>query len=369
MGGSGPSGTTTTTMNQTPWDSGNLQEIHNTTMDLLRNSPYTYYPGQTYATPNATTELGISNAGNTALQAGEIAGGITPEMQGTALNANNWLAGGGGFEGAQPWLTSLTAGSSANPAQDAIAALMGVPSGTAGQSLGATASGAFLNSNPYTSDMVMAATDPLVRQYQTATAPTTDSRMNQYNRYGSGASANATSVNEQNLAKGIGDISSNLYGTQFSNERNLMNQAAAALGGLQNTAYGTAGQLGVSGTNAQTSAATSALDAWNKLLGGQQAAINSTPGLSNMFTNDYSAAINSGNQQQQLDQAALNDQIARYYGVQSAKWQGPQQAAAIFGTPIIGSSATQQPYFSPSPFSQILGGASSGLGIAKALMK
>lgn len=370
MGMGGGQGTTTSTVNNVPWNAGNLSNIQNNAVNLM-NDPNArgYYPGQTYAGPNTNTVSGLQNASNYGIQTGMATAPLTADAQTTALGANTNIAGGSGLEGAQPWLTALSAAGGANPAQASIDALFGVGTGSAAQNLDYTASGGYMNNNPYLSKQYAAMTDPLVRQFQTATSPRTDSTMNAAGRFQSGGLANAQSTNEANLGNVLGDAASNLYGTDYAKERDRMVSAASSLGNLQNTAYGTAGQLGVSGQNTATSANATALDAYNRLLAGQQSAINSTPALSGMYSTDLQSGINAGTQLTALDQAQLSDQIARFYGNQQAPWNAVSQAANIVGGAIPGLQTSTQPYFKPSPLAEIAGIGSSVAGIGKALMK
>jgi hypothetical protein len=367
MGGS--SGTTTTTQNNTPFNSSQLLTVQNRAIDLLNNNPLTYYPGTTYALPNTYQTTGYNDAASTYLDAGDTISPYLTGLQSSALNANTGLTNGQFITDAKPWLDFLTnTAYGGNPAQSAVDSLMGFNDSTAAQSLSDTASGKYLGSNPYLDPMYDSAADAVVRKYQTATSPLTDSAMIAANRFGSGASANATSTNEANLGKTLGDLSADLYGNAYNYERGLQNQAAYSLGNLSNTAYGTAGTLGVTGTNALTSATNSALDAWNNLIKNQQSAINASSTLGTIPASDYQAAIKSGEGLQTLDQSYLNDLIARYYGEEYSPWATLQSASGIVGGAIPGITTTQQPYYT-NTFGQVLGGVSSGLGIGKALLK
>lgn len=368
MVGGGPSGSTTSTGTSMPWDSGNRSEVENQALALMRDAPFSYYPNATYASPDPSLITGLQNAGNVGYASGQVAGELTPGMQGAALNANTALASGAGIAAATPWLNMLSGFGYNNPAQQSINALMGVGTGEAAQDLSKTASGYYLdNQNPYLAKQFDAAADPVTRAFMSATAPKTDSAMEANGRFNSGATSSAQAVNQSALGDTLENLGTNLYGNAYNQERGRMDAAAAQLGSLQNTAFGNAGQLGVTGQNSQTAAVQTALDQWSRLLSGQQAAINQTPTLSNMYAQDYNVGANSRSQLQQLDQAQINDQIARFYGNQSAPWQGVEKAASVLGSPIPGFTSQTTPYFSPSPLAQIGSLASSGVGIASAL--
>lgn len=369
MSGSSPQMTTSTT-SSVPWNSGNLSEIQNSAVDLMHNDPLQYYPNQTYAQPSPYQTSGYSGAGNTFLQSGNQVGAMLPGAQTGAINQNNQIVGGSAISDAMPWFNMLGAMGGSNPAASQSGALTDLAqNGQAVHDLGLTSSGAFLNSNPYLDSMFGSAADAVQRAYQTSTAPQTDSAMNAAGRFGSGALAGARDVNQQGLGESLDKLASNIYGTNYQNERTNMVNAAGTMGGLQNSMLGNAGQLGVQGNNSMIAAINAALGGYNDATKTQLAAIQGTPTLTNMANSDYQAAINAGAGQQQLDQAGLNDLINRYYGTQQAPWSTLQQAANIVGGPIAGQTTSQTPYFTPSPFSQILGGATQGAGLAKAVFK
>ena len=317
--------------------------------------------------------------------------------------------------------------------------------GPAANSLAATANGQFLGANPYLDSQFGAASNALKNAFMTATAPQTDSAMEAAGRYGSGILSNSQGVNQQAYGKSLADLASSIYGTDYTNERQLMNNAATNLGNLQtgalsaagntasnlagaqtnalsaagnqannygslqtnafnaagnqasnlgslqatalnaaanasanqgnlqNSAYANAGNLygtqtgqvqqaasnmgniGVSAANAQTNAYNSALNNYGNLLTGQQTAINSIPALTSMPLSDYQAAYNGGQGFQQLGQQNINDLVSRYYGMQQAPWQTLDNAAAIVGGAIPGSTSITQPYFTNPMGSAIQG--------------
>jgi hypothetical protein len=148
------------------------------------------------------------------------------------------------------------------------------------RSLGATASGAFLNQNPYIDRQYQAAADPVTRNYMTATAPQTDSNYEAAGRYGSGVLGNARSQNEQNLGKTLGDLGANLYGQDYANERGLMTNAAGTLGslinqrtGLQTAAGSALGSLGLGELAGRSNTLNQAGDTYLRGIGASSAAL------------------------------------------------------------------------------------------------
>lgn len=204
------------------------------------------------AISNATSQAGaINNTGAGMTNYGNLAAGMGQGQAG-ALNSlagavSNW--GSGLSTNA---LTSMMGyGSNASTAANPnIAALMGL-SGMAVSgnpiydSLTGMSQGEFLNpsTNPALAGTISAATDPITRQYMTATAPQTDSQMELAGRYGSGAAGNAQSVNERNLGQALTNTTSSIVNNAYNTGLSSMLGAGTALGSAYNTGVGTAGNL------------------------------------------------------------------------------------------------------------------------------
>lgn len=96
-----------------------------------------------------------------------------------------------------------------------------------------TANGSFLNSNPYLSAMVDAASRATTRNYTQAVVPGLNSTFASGGRFGSAAQLGALSTSEQNLGQTLSDQSTNIYGQNYAQERGLMEAARARLQGIQ----------------------------------------------------------------------------------------------------------------------------------------
>lgn len=92
--------------------------------------------------------------------------------------------------------------------------------------LSKTASGYYLNSNPYLDKMYNSAAKGVTDYYQTATAPSTDSTAESSGRYGSGWLNNARSQNELDLGYSLDKLAADIYGKNYSTERGYQNTAA-----------------------------------------------------------------------------------------------------------------------------------------------
>jgi hypothetical protein len=242
------------------------------------------------------------------------------------------------------------------------------------EQLAKAASGAFLNSNPYLDKMAQAAMDPVTRNYQTSTAPTLASQMARAGRYGSGAFTGAQGQNEQNLGKTLADMSANLYGTNYSNERARQDAAANQYAGLQAQAGGTYGQqYGANQANAANaaqagygrSAANIGADLLSQGQGisglqsgyqagnaNQLAALQQYPNILASQYGSSDALIKAGqgftgvsDTLQQQQQAGINDAMNRYNATQMEPFKDLSMYLQNIGQPTTGSSSTTQPYF------------------------
>lgn len=91
--------------------------------------------------------------------------------------------------------------------------------------IGATAAGSFLGSNPYQAQMMQAATRPLEQQFSNQVLPQIASLYSKAGRYGSGAMQNALGQATEGYGRALGDITSNIAGQQYQQERGLQQQA------------------------------------------------------------------------------------------------------------------------------------------------
>jgi hypothetical protein len=108
--------------------------------------------------------------------------------------------------------------------------------------IGATAGGSFLGSNPYQAQMMQAATRPLEQQFSQSVLPSIASLYSKAGRYGSGAMQNALGQATEGYGRALGDITSNIAGQQYQQERGLQQQAQLGLAGLASAAPSIYGQ-------------------------------------------------------------------------------------------------------------------------------
>lgn len=374
-----------------------------------QNNPFQYYPGQTLANQDPNLSSGYnsiagaagSNASNYPAISGSLnstlgyGSGAQGNLAATASGSNPFMYDIGtvenGLNGNFSQGLNFAQGNAAPQRQVSnITGQLGnlalggglnnqfLQAGT--RNLTDTANGSYLNSNPFLTGMFNAAADPVRRQYMTATAPQTDSNYEAAGRYGSGALGNARSQNESNLVTGLGNMASNIYGSNYQNERGLQNSAATTLAGtglgfgsLQGQLLSNAGQLGLGNINTMLgglNSSNTALGTQGQLYSNELNAQNQAGlGLSNnatqalgLYPSLASSAYQPGQMQVQagqgltgLSQQQIADQMARFYGNIQAPWQTLQQEGALFGQPTTGSNSQRSPLLGPSPLSSALG--------------
>jgi hypothetical protein len=233
-----------------------------------------FFPGQTYVSPSAATTESIA-------QQEAIARQQSPVLQ---------------------------------QAQQAYQASLG--------QVGQTAAGGFLNANPYQQAMMEAATRPLTQQFSQAVLPGISSLYSRSGRLGSGSMERALGTATEAYGRSLGDITSNIAGSQYQQERGLQQQAQlqqAQLAGLAPQFYGQ--QFLPSQTLAQ--------------VGAQQEAISAQP---------------------------LQEQLARYQFGQQLPYQQLQgYLSSVYGTPLgsYGTQTTNAPTYQ-NRSAGVLGGAIAG---------
>jgi hypothetical protein len=184
------------------------------------------------------------------------------------------------------------------------------------------ASGSMLNSNPYQQQMIQAATRPLEQQFSQQVLPGISSLYSKSGRLGSGAMERALGTATEGFGRALGDVTSNLAGSQFQAERGLQQQALGQL-------------AGVSGQEIQTRlAGASALEQ------AQRAAVQQQSGLigqiGGLAQEDVANRLAGATGLQQAQQAALGAQLQAAGGVGTSQFQELQrQLSASAAAPQI----------------------------------
>jgi hypothetical protein len=191
--------------------------------------------------------------------------------------------------------------------------------------VGQTAAGGFLNANPYQQAMMEAATRPLTQQFSQAVLPGISSLYSRSGRLGSGSMERALGTATEAYGRSLGDITSNIAGSQYQQERGLQQQAQLAQAQLAGAAPSFYGQQFLpSQTLAQ--------------VGAQQEAIAAQP---------------------------LQEQLARYQFGQQLPYQQLQgYLSSVYGTPLgsYGTQTTNAPTYQNRGAGILGGGIAGGLG-------
>jgi hypothetical protein len=426
MGSKGPSGNTTTTVqSQNPAANAQLpalQDLYGSADWQRQNQTMTplyqamnYQQGQGDITnalaggvmPAALQQyqnqigMGIPSAGQAAQLTANAGNAVNQGLgfsQGLAgygtegLNALTGLA-----PGALGGMSSLagraaTAGLPAEWGLNANAgmALAGNPAYSSG--LQGLASGQYINpsTNPAYAGMIQAATQPLINQYMTATAPQVASQFEGAGRYGSGAQTNAQGQAQYGLGQGLGTAVSDITNNAYNTGINATLGAGQALGGLYNQGVSNiTGALGTSGQLAQADVQ-NAGSLLNQGYGTAGSLLNQgySTGLSGLQAGSNAAQAGYGTANTGLASAgdilnkgdvALTNALgqapgfagypaSQYTTAYQQPWTPLNDLSGILGGAISGTGTqqTSQPYYSNTA-GNILGGLSGGLGIANTI--
>ena len=161
---------------------------------FLTGQQPTFFPGQTYVSPTAATTDALAQQEALARQQSQVLG----------------------------------------QAQQAYQSSLG--------GIGQTAGGGFLNANPYQAQMMQAATRPLEQAFSNQVLPGISSLYSKSGRLGSGAMERALGTATEGYGRALGDITSNIAGTQYQAERGLMQQAQLGQAALAQAAPSIYGQ-------------------------------------------------------------------------------------------------------------------------------
>jgi hypothetical protein len=208
--------------------------------------------------------------------------------------------------------------------------------------LGQTARGDYLNSNPYLDQMFSAASRPITQNYENVVNPGINAAFGAASRTGSGIQGEYLGDAAGQYGKSLSDLSANIYGGNYANER--QNQLGAA---------GQLGQLGLGGIGAQGSL-------YGQISADQGRAGAFAPQASQIDWNNIDRLAGVGSAVQQQGQLGINDAMSRYNFGQMSPYQNLQNYAnLIYGLP--GGYGTQtNPNPQGSPTTGAIGGGIAG---------
>jgi hypothetical protein len=191
--------------------------------------------------------------------------------------------------------------------------------------IGQTAQGGFLNANPYQAQMMQAATRPLEQAFSQQVLPGISSLYSKSGRLGSGSMERALGTASEGFGRAIGDITSNIAGTQYQQERGLMQQA----------------QLG------------------------QAALAQAAPSIYGQQFLPSQALGQVGAQQEAIAGQPLQEQMARFQFGQQLPYQQLQgYLSSVYGSPMggFGTQTQQTPLYENRTVGALGGALAGGLG-------
>lgn len=178
-----------------------------------------------------------------------------------------------------------------------------------------TVSGAFLGGNPFFDGAFNAQVRPAVDRFTQEIAPGIDSSFSAAGRFGSNAYAQSRNRAEDTFARALTDTAGQLAYGNYANERGM-----------------------------------------------QQASAMNAPAFAQADYNDAQRLAGVGAAREDMGQAQLADEIARFNFNQNREANKLGQYMALIGGGYGSSNTTAQPYFR-NPAASFLGGAASGAGI------
>jgi hypothetical protein len=194
--------------------------------------------------------------------------------------------------------------------------------GTSLGQIGETAAGGFLNANPFQAQMMQAATRPLEQAFSQQVLPGISSLYSKSGRLGSGSMERALGTATEGFGRALGDVTANLAGTQFQQERGLQQQA----------------QLG------------------------QAALAQSAPAIYGQQFLPSQTLAEVGAQRESIESLPLQEQLARFQFGQQLPYQQLQGfLSSVYGSPMGGfGTQTQQTPLTTNRTTGALGGALAG---------
>jgi len=319
-GGSGGGGTSETKTQLDPTVQPFVQYGLEQAKQLYQSNTPSYYGGQTYVSPSAQTQAALQATQNRALMGSPLLPAAQSNLMNlqTATNASNPMY-------SDLYNNANTGSSTANDVYTGLAT--GGITNAANPYNQYTASGAYLQNNPYFNQALAGAAQGATTNYMDA-IKNAQSGASMAGRYGSNVSADiqnrAANTLSQTLANKYGELA---YGN-YANERGLQENAIGRMGSLSQadianqlaganalTAGGQqtyANRMGAAGGLAGTSAAD---------LNRQLAAANAAPSLAAADYADINQLANVGQTAEGYQKTALQADIDRFNYQQNLPYQ------------------------------------------------
>jgi hypothetical protein len=295
-------GQTQTTKTE-PWSSQQpyLEKGFSEAENIYDQGPAQYYPGQTYVDMSDPTKQGLESVVNTANAGSPI-----------TQNASNYTA-------------NVLGGGSDNP----YASLLG----PGANQLASSARGDFLSNNPYLDATFDAAAGRVTDSFNNTVLPGIAAQFGASGGAGDALHGLALSDAGGKLTDSLSDLSANIYGGAYENERGRQDQAASTLSGLGSSLYGT-------GVNERLSA------------------LGLSPQIRDAEYGDASKLIGAGQGYEDFAGKVLQDDINRFNYGQNANLASLQDYLSMISG-NFGSTSTSRTSSSGNPLATLLGGATT----------
>lgn len=284
FGGGGSQSSTTKTE---PWDEQKpyLQQGFSEAERIYQDGPSPYYPGKTYAEMSDPTQVGL------AAQTG-IATGGNPLIDSATTGAQNIMQGNTG----NPWADFLSSG---------------------GAGMKATASGQFLNNNPWLDQTFNTAADKVKQGFSESVIPALNASM--------GGSGNAGSTTHElmlgkaggELTDSLSGLASDIYGGDYARERDRM-------------------------TNAQSGLTSTGAGLFGSDLSGRLSALGMAPGLREAQYGDAAKLREAGGAYEDQASKVIEDDINRFNYNQGADLSSLQDFMSIISGNYGSTSTSRQ---------------------------
>jgi hypothetical protein len=330
---------------------------------FLTGQQPSFFPGQTFVSPSGATTDALNQQEALARQQSQVLGqaqqafmgGLTAQSQATPLFQN--IYGQAGTQAGTDVYGRAAQGGFQNVASGQLADIAG---------------GSFLNANPFQQQMMQAATRPLEQQFSQQVLPGISSLYSKSGRLGSGSMERALGTATEGFGRALGDVTSNIAGTQFQAERQLQQQALGQLAGLsqQDIANRFAGAAGLQGAQqaqfgTQLQAASGLGAAQAQDLSRQMQAALAAPQVYGQQFLPSQALADVGAQREAIAAQPLQEEMARFtFGQQLPYQQLQGYLSSVYGSPMgsYGTQTTQTPLTTNRTTGALSGALAGGLG-------
>lgn len=348
-----------TTTKTEPWDGAKpyLEQQYAAMDQAIKDGKPQVYTGQTEINQSAATKDAqamieqtaragsplVKNAQNTANNI-TTGAAFNPAGTTTLANGTNWTNAATGLQAQQ----AQTLAGANNPAT---------------QMLQQTASGGFLNSNPYLTQAIQNANQGLVDQFKTIRSPQLDSQAALAGRTGSGAAMSIRNDAETTLANAMSKNANDMMMSNYNTERQNQLNAQSQIGSLYNSDVANAAnaasayaQTSAGNNSAQMGAATSLINGQNAQAQTQLAGAGMAGDLRALDYADADRLAGVGAQQDAFSEVALQNAITKWDAEQNKDLNNIANFTNLLTTG--GYNNTTKPVYSNTT-GQVLGGITS----------